>query len=298
VIVDTVDGARTWTRVDAPATTISTSPVTAEGTIGIAGIRFADRMNGWVYRPELWATRDGGRSWDQLTLPEPLAGAPVVALEAAAGHVHAVAATIDVPPAPGFRVASSPIDEDAWQVASVRVELGGGPVPEAQLVLAGSAGWVVGVNRVVTDGARLDDGTWSAWRPACADSLGPAVLAAWSETGLLAVCDVGLLGDPAGEHLYVSTDGGATFVERNGALPFEDARFVAAATDSAFFVKAGSELVASFDAGDTWTAVLDTGPAARPGHLGFTTETHGVLIDDTGLYLTRDGGHTWREASF
>jgi photosystem II stability/assembly factor-like uncharacterized protein len=298
VILHTVDGARVWARVDTPATTISTAPLPAEGTTGVTEIRFADALHGWVYGPELWATRDGGRSWDQLTLPEPLAGAPVVALEAAAGRVHAVAAAIDVPPAPGFRVASSPIDEDAWQVASVRADIGAGPVPEAQLVVAGSAGWVVSVNRVVTDGARLVDGTWSAWRPACADSLGPAVLAAWSGTGLLAVCDVGLLGDPAGEHLYVSTDGGATFVERNGALPFEDARFVAAATDSAFFVKAGSELVASFDGGDTWTTVLATGTAARAGFLDFATETQGTLIDDTGMFMTRDRGHTWHEVYF
>jgi photosystem II stability/assembly factor-like uncharacterized protein len=298
VIVQTGDGGRTWTRVDAPATTISTAPLPAEGTTGVAEIRFADPQHGWVFGPELWATRDGGRSWDQLTLPEPLAGAPVVALEAAAGHVHAVAAAIDAPPAPGFRIASSPIDEDAWQVASVRVEIGAGPVPDAQLVLAGSAGWVLSLNRTVIDGARLVDGTWRAWRPPCADAFGPAVLAAWSGTGLLAVCDVGLWREPAGEHLFVSPDGGDTFVERNGALPFEAAGLVAAATESASFVKAASELVASFDAGDTWTTVLETGPAAQAGCLAFTAATHGVLVDDTGLYLTRDGGHTWRQASF
>lgn len=298
VIVHTIDGGRTWARIDAPVTTISTAPRLAEGTTGVAQIRFADALHGWVYGPELWATRDGGRSWDQLTLPEPLAGAPVVALEAAAGHVHIVAAAIDAPPAPGFRVASSPIGDDTWQVAAVRVEIGAGPVPEAQLVVAGSAGWVVSVNRVVTDGARLVDGMWGAWRPPCADSLGPGVLAAWSGTGLLAVCDVGLLGDPAGEHLYVSTDGGNTVVERNGALPFEAAGLVAAATDSAFFVKAVGDLVASFDAGDTWMTVLETGSAVRAGYLGFTTETQGVLIDDTGMFMTRDGGHTWHQVGF
>jgi photosystem II stability/assembly factor-like uncharacterized protein len=170
-------------------------------------------------------------------------------------------------------------------------------VPEAQFVLAGSAGWVLAVNRVVIDGARLVDGSWESWRPSCADSLGPAVLVAWSETGLLALCDVGLWNEPAGEHLFVSTDGGDTFVERNTALPFDGADLAAAPTDSAFFVKVGSVLLASFDAGETWTAVLDTGPSARAGYLGFTTHTQGVLIDDTGMFMTRDGGRTWHEVS-
>lgn len=298
VIAHSIDGGRTWARTEAPATTLSTAPGLADPTTGIAGIRFADRQHGWAYGPELWATRDGGRTWDEMPLPAPLAGAPVVALEAAAEHVHVVAAAIEAPPAPGFRIASSPIDEDAWQVTSVRVELGAGPVPEAQLVLAGSAGWVLAVNRVVIDGARLVDGSWESWRPACADSGGPAVLAAWSETGLLAMCDVGLWAEPAGEHLFVSIDGGDTFVERNAVLPFDSADLAAAPTDSAFFVKAGSLLVASFDGGGSWATVLETGPTTTAGYLGFTTRNHGVFIDDTGMSITRDGGHTWHGIGF
>lgn len=38
--------------------------------------------------------------------------------------------------------------------------------------------------------------------------------------------------------------------------------------------------------------------AVGAGYLGLATGTQGVLIDDTGLYLTRDGGRTRREASF
>jgi photosystem II stability/assembly factor-like uncharacterized protein len=302
VIVHTGDGARTWARVHAPATTISTAPQPVEATTGVTEIRFADRQDGWVFGPELWATHDGGLSWDRLTLPVARGGAPVVALETAAGQVHAVATASGVAFRSGFLVASSPVDRDAWQSASIVVPYGAGPVPRAQLVLAGSAGWVLVVNRVVIDGARLEDGTWQAWRPPCAESMGPAVLAAWSETGLLAVCDVGLLGDPAGEHLYVSTDGGDTFVERNAAMPLASAGLVAAATDSAFFVKGwksnANVLVASFDGGVKWQSVLDTDYTARAGYLAFTTETQGVLIDDTGMFITRDGGHTWREASF
>lgn len=301
IIVHTNDGGATWAVVTAPPTTIFTASQLfglLPKPTGIAEIRFADAHNGWVFGPELWATHDAGLTWTYEALPEPIEVDAVVALEVGAGTVHALGPAEETDGAPAFRIASSPVDEDAWQVAPVGVALGAGPVPEAQLVLAGASGWVLAVNRVVVDGARLVNGSWQSWLPPCADSRGPAVLAAWSETGLLAVCDVGLWAAPAGEHLFVSTDGGDTFAERTAALPFGGAGLAAAAMESAFFVKAGATLAASFDAGETWTTVLETDTTARTGYLRFTNGAEGVFIDDVGLLMTRDGGHSWREVSF
>jgi len=47
------------------------------------------------------------------------------------------------------------------------------------------------------------------------------------------------------------------------------------------------------------SATASPSPPVTPSpSLGFRTETQGVFIDDTGLSMTRDGGHTWQEVRF
>ena len=57
-------------------------------------------------------------------------------------------------------------------------------------------------------------------------------------------------------------------------------------------------IVATFDAGRTWTVVAWLG-AVTLADLGFTTATQGVVITgpaggSSSLLMTRDGGRTWR----
>jgi photosystem II stability/assembly factor-like uncharacterized protein len=59
----------------------------------------------------------------------------------------------------------------------------------------------------------------------------------------------------------------------------------------------GAVLVATFDAGRTWSVVARLG-TADPVDLGFTTPTQGVLVATSGdvpatFWMTRDGGRTW-----
>src|SRR5712691_1622562 len=108
-------------------------------------------------------------------------------------------------------IATSPVDSDAWVVSPTTVEMGAGPVPHPQLVLYGTAGWLVEVDRVVVAGARLVSGAWTPWQPPWATVAGPAILAATSSSDLVVACDVGLWSTPTGEHLFVSSDAGVTF---------------------------------------------------------------------------------------
>jgi photosystem II stability/assembly factor-like uncharacterized protein len=55
----TDDGGRTWRKTGAPPVGIST----AEGGSSVSQIRFADRLNGFVFGPRLFVTHDGARSW-------------------------------------------------------------------------------------------------------------------------------------------------------------------------------------------------------------------------------------------
>ena len=222
--------------------------------------------------------------------------AEIVALETARGTVHAV-----VLDGQDYRVASSPVGADDFRLSAVRVPVGAGPVPSVQLVLSGVAGWLIENDRTVVGGARLVNGAWVAWQPPCADVVGPAFLAASSPTELAAACDVGLWGTSTGDHLYLSHDGGSTFVESGAAVPLQMAAQVASASPSVIVVggsdATGAVLVATFDGGRTWTIVARLG-AVTIADLGFTTAAQGVVITapaggPASLLMTRDGGRTW-----
>ena len=300
-IGQTTDGGARWNPINAPQTTVGSDPVTFVGT-GIATLRFANANDGWAYGPELWATHDGGTTWKVVTIGAIAAGSPVEALEAARGMVHAVV----YDGAQDFRIASSNVATDTWTVASVKVPVGAGPVPRPQLVLSGTGGWVLENDRTVVAGARLVNGSWAAWQPVCLDVVGPAVLAASSVSDLTAACDVGTLGNPQGDHLFTSTNGGDTFAEVGPATPLDAAQVIATPGRSTIVigggVAQGAVLVASYDGGHSWQSVL--APAAVTfADLGFTTPTQGIVVE-TGqggtsrLLMTHDAGKTWTPVAF
>lgn len=293
-IVRTADAGRTWTAVAAPAASIVPAP--AQGAQGISRLRFADARNGWAYGPDLWSTHDGGATWTRLTIAGLPAGSPIVALEAGKGSVHA--AVLD---GQGFGVASSPVGTDDFRTSAVRVAVGAGPVPAVQLVLSGAAGWLLENDRTVVGGARLVNGSWVAWQPPCLNVVGPAYLAASSAIELAAACDVGLWSSPTGSHLFVSHDGGSTFVAAPTAVPLTMTAGIAAASPSVTVVggtdAVGAALVGTFDGGRTWSVVARLGTVGLTD-LGFTSATQGVVVATSGngpgtVYMTRDGGRTW-----
>ncbi len=307
-VLRTTDGGTTWVGIPAPRAAYA-GPEGVQGAsgqaTGVSGIRFADPLDGWAYGPSLWATHDRGATWHEVKLPGTSSSAAVVALETSGGLVHA--AVLDIDANATVRVASSPIDRDSWTMSTASVPIGAGPVPTTQIVLQGSSGWLLQVDRTVVGGLRLVNGSWQSWTPVCADVTGPAVLAASTPTNLVAACDVGLWATPEGEHLYASSDGGASFTAGTTKLPISSVAAVATSTGGQV-VLAGQRtgtgapiLLATFDGGTSWT-VVHTG-AAGVSTIGFTTATQGVAIasDSSGsssLLVTRDGGHTWTEVAF
>lgn len=187
-------------------------------------------------------------------------------------------------------------------VSPTTVPFGAGPVPYARLVLSGTTGWLVEVDRTVTDRAQLVDGTWRPWKPPCLDANGPMRLAASSASSLVAACDVGVWSTPTGVHLYASADGGTSFTEAQSKVPVFDLQGVAA-TPSVTVVGGslsgvGSALLATFDGGRSWAAVHVLQGAGSFDDLGFTTPDQGVAITSSGsgdgqLLMTHDEGRTW-----
>jgi len=276
-VLRTADGGHSWVGIPAPPAAVT-------------AVRFADPLNGWAWGDSLWSTHDGGATWGRVSLLA-APGSAVTALEASGGSVQA--AIFD---GNGhIRIESSPVGSDVWKLASVVLGAGAGPVPHTEVVLQGNTGWLVQVDRTVVAGARLVDGQWQAWTPPCSTVEGPAALAASSPTDFAAVCDVGEWSTPQGEHLFTSSDGGASFAASPVAVPVSGVSVVASPAPSTIVVAGGTGLEASFDGGHTWAKVAGGPPWAD---MGFTTASQGVAVSNGGVLMTHDGGHIWSPVSF
>jgi hypothetical protein len=268
-------------------------------------VRFADPLDGWAFGPELWSTHDGGIHWTKNSLNT------VWSLEAARGHVHAVAleqSTGD------YAIESSVTTADAW-VKTGALQLGAGPVPAPDLVLQGATGWAIENDRTVVGGARLVSGHWVAWRAPCATNGGTAVVGAPTVSSLVAICEQGIWGPsgykgPPAVRAYFSGNGGATFYlggtvpgqpDGSGTVVASPAPGVAV-TD--ILTGTHRDLVETFNSGASWRVVATASAAtARFTYLGFTSASQGVAIESgptaiSVLLMTFDGGRTWSPVSF
>jgi hypothetical protein len=292
----TEDRGRSWDTLEGPIPPVERHDHPQELD---PQVRFANRQDGWMLTPDLWATHDGGKSWHEVDLPD-----RVTSLETANGSVHAVTLGDD-----GVRVWTATVDRDDFEAASVVTSLGNAPEPTTQLVLAGEGGWMLVNNLVLVGGAVLEDGTWTAFDPPCLDRFAPVRLAASSPADVVALCNEGLFGRvPSGFHLYESTDGGQTFpvelplqkVAQNTVFGFarpDDESLVVATQPTEQLVM---ETTVSFDDGETWSELVELGNGLL-GQLSFSSSHHGVAIlaqspyEAGGIFSTEDGGLTWTE---
>ncbi|MEP6659777.1 MAG: YCF48-related protein [Acidimicrobiales bacterium] len=294
-LLRTRDGGQTWVALPQPP-----MPVADSSNVQQRHVRFANLNDGWIYGPDLWVTHDGGATWNRAPGEGLSPDTPVTALETDGEVVYAV-----VEPS---TVITSPVDHDDWRAAPVSIPIGAGPVPFAQLVVQGAGGWIIENNRTVVGGARLEDGKWTEWQPPCIDKAGPAVLTASTPTDVVVVCHEGVWGNgPPTENVLVSSDGGTTFHEIPAPLTGDWQVDGVASAGSDTIVVAGVAngsrvLEATFDGGDSWTALHSEPAGGSWTDIGFTGPTQGIAIahlEDGGeLLMTTDGGHTWTPADF
>ncbi|WP_405164714.1 hypothetical protein OG203_06240 [Nocardia sp. NBC_01499] len=300
-LLRTTDGATTWQARPVPEAVVADHDYPREGST----IRFADQRNGWMFgtglgrRTGLWATHDGGVTWQASTMPVGMVTGPLV-LAAAAGTVHAVVSDDN----DLLHVVTSPVDKDQWSDTSVTIPAGGGPAPSPRIVLRDDSGWIVENNPMragvfgVPGGARLVGGRWTTWQPPCADTAG--VWPAATSVDLLALC--GYAEHGSGQTVLRSADNGSTFSAEGQTPGGSSAQGFAESGDRRVVLAAGAELLVSTDCCAQWTTAYSSKEDGHFRDLELTTPTFGVVMqwtsDNGRLLVTRDGGGSWTTIRF
>ena len=164
-IAFTNDAGKTWHGGPAPATT---GP---SGAQGVSGIRFLDGTSGWAFGPELWATHDAGKTWNQVDTR----GARVTDLETAGDRAFALWATCSGGASTGFAadctsytLMTTTASSDNWTpVGSATTGLSyGGAATSAVLALTSATGYLLGPDGTLYSGP-LDGGWQKAGATGC-----------------------------------------------------------------------------------------------------------------------------------
>ena len=305
-LMHTTDGGHSWTQVSAP---VASFPVNGASR-GVSGVRFADANNGFVFGPELWSTHDGGASWSRVNLPGAPFGSLVLEI---AGH-DAVAVTIS----DHVTLWSSPVDRDDWKASNVHVEIGAGPIPEAQLAANGSQAWMLLVNRSLSGQARFVNGQWETWktRPVGID-FGVRAISSRRRARTTWSCSV-TTRSGSGRARWPSRCSRRTTAARP-STPVARCRTSSAARRSRRPSRVFSSLPATArvraralkdraNGGATWPSAIDLPTAVA--QLGFTTAQQGFLISQpagssadlgsgpTTMSMTYNGGKDWSPIAF
>jgi hypothetical protein len=263
-LAGTADYGQKWFGVSAPRT----GP--PDGASGVGQLRFLNTHDGWAFGPQLWMTDDGGAGWKK----EPTDGMRVTDLETADGHAFALfASCTGSGPQFGahcsrFSLFTSVAGSDQWQrvpgpTANLPQARAGQPA-SANLVLAGSHGYLLAPSGEVFSG--------------------PLTGAAWTIADVQAPCAPGPPG-PGGQPT------GALLAAGSGQLILvcNSARSASGDSQTKTVMKSSNGGASWSTAGDAPTAGIATSVAAAQGNLV-------VLATDSGLYLSGNGGTSWRLA--
>ena len=318
-LLHTTDGGVTWQVATPPAI----------DTAQAFQVAFADPDNGWIVGRRagadhgvLYTTHDGGTTWNVVGLDFDSAGEEPMYVAAANGLVHVV--TFETPAdsvpedrGPAFRLFTAPAGSDQFAESPVLIEPGAGPVFDVGFAFGTNpdgtaAGWFVYNDRGYSSGAKLEGGVWVEWTAPCAGFGGSARVASSPDGATLVVaCSPLDVSDaPDGDELFVSSDGGSTFVgtasvhDSAGAASSSTSTLMFIAVPAAGVIVAdrltadgSSSIVRSVDAGSTWSAVdhpsngpLDTITTIPESPLALLATSWNSPEE---AILSVDGGETW-----
>jgi hypothetical protein len=302
VMRKTVDGGRTWFAVPAPDAPPADMYQGSPPANAVGAILFTSAGEGWAFGPALWQTRDGGATWQKVSVP----GGPVQDLAVAGDRVLAVPGRCGASGgACSVRVYSAAAGSDDWRAVP---DAAGAGVRSARLVVSGGAGYVLamtaGLGRpVLLAGPVNGSGRWRSVPDPCRGAWSGALAAApggWLFLG----CG---LEPGAGEQIkaaYLSGDGGRSW--RKVASPPSGGYLgdASMSTGGTIFLSGGRmDLYVSRDRGRSWHQSPSLHNAAGLAGAGFPlagsaiTGTQGFAFQ-AGVYrqqvwLTSNGGRSW-----
>ncbi|GEM_PF-2869387 len=321
-IAKTKDGGKSWSLIQAPVSLVR------EGNLrnyADYGMRFVDELNGYVYGPDLYATHDGGVSWQKITLEGLPTPSSVFSLETTGTKTYLIAGTPNVDPSPNYLYISNSPAGDFVQSKY------GFPTGTPTRISANAYGAVIVANNsgalaLPTDPngylyyQASETSTWTHLKAKCpGDFPGTPVAALASPVSgsttpqLLLGCGGGVAAGSQEKTVLKSTDL-TTFTKTKKDPPLSgDLEAIASPDGKTIAVGASSGatfIYVSSDGGTSWkTAFSDTTSGGSLVHdLVFIDATKGSAVEGyattpgtrTSIFLimTRDRGISWQEITF
>jgi photosystem II stability/assembly factor-like uncharacterized protein len=301
----THDGGKTWTTAGRTHNGLAMS-----GEPGLTSLQFADQKFGWAYDPFLEATRDGGKTWTQVPLPG--GEAKVLNLLAAPDGTYVVTSgcaigtgICDDRPLKVWRAPAG--KATGWQQLDIAV----GAFDHVSLAAEGSTVYFLtapfaGPGRLST----LRNGTVrSTSTITCADPEDAAItdLATSGPNRLFVLCMANYGRGHSDKTLLVSGDGGKTFrydaipggLGLAGGLAVAPDGGVMLTTLTASMVYNRPALTKSWRVDQTWLEnsehIHDL--VYQSGETAWLVERDAAYTPDTKLWVTRDAGKSWQQAT-
>jgi photosystem II stability/assembly factor-like uncharacterized protein len=310
-VVRTTDGGGTWKKIG----TLS-APLTLEEATGVTEVRFADDLHGWAFEPTLWATSDGGATWQRQAPPGN--GRLVLALAGDSDAAYAVVSRCRLNrlckfPATLWRTTPG---QGSWtQVSLTLPDLSA--FNTVVLAVHGVVAYLAVPSFLLHAGASADpdvldvtaDGKqWSTRPDPCDPGNGETLtsVAPISDTKVALLCQGNIGFGKAEKRVLRSNDTGQT-TSPAGTMPLYGIVTQLAAASN------GTLAAASFSigswiyrnaGGETWTTQVDLGDGGMGWNdIVFTTNQIGFVIHGPAsccgghgpgeLWTTADGGVTW-----
>ena len=289
-LVATTDGGVHWHFLKAPSISLFNS------ARALSSVVFASSRDGWLFRPGLWSTHDGGAHWRKLSL-----GGAIEAMAASSGTVYAV---VEPSTHGSEELFASPVGRDAWARVGRMTAAG------ATLAVSGRSAWFVSTSLWTT----ADGVHWHQYPFRCPGAhYRLASIAAASASDVLFLCTgPGAMGSMDKEVLS-STNGGRT-VHLVGQAPFDGtgSQLIAVPPSRGNVITLATTsgatwLDRSADGGKTWVVkeVKGSSGGAPLNSLSYVSTTVGWVVlgqpglgSDSWLLRTSDAGVTWNKVDF
>jgi len=255
----TSDGGAHWRFLTAPDVRLFNSAGNGlTQSSAVRGVVFADRLDGWLYGPGLYATHDGGAHWRRIFLGGdiiPSLGGGVATMAASSGSTYAVVSPDPFHGKPD-ELYKSPAGRNAWaRVGRMTATL-------AAFATSGRAAWFApgagGGARATHLRATADGVHWHQYPFACPGNYGLQSIAAASPSDLVFLCTGESSAGHTAKEVLLSVNGGKT-EHLTGPAPLAGVGGVIAVPPrrrAVITLAAEYFLYRSADGGKTWKTVL------------------------------------------